>query len=253
MERLSEEFASDVIATTPTVPYILELPRDMLKADELRSLEAGAGAKMLRLPGDAAGDDGESEIVRIVIEKPGDYDQYEGRIQGSRGRGSRTLEPMVEGTLVCPEEYVGSLIQLCETSRGEQLEISYLGEQAGALIRYRLPLVEVISEFFDSLKSISKGYASFDYEASGHNEVDVVKMDILLNGDAVDSLSSLVDRPRAELRGREIAERLSKLLARQQFPIAIQAAVGAKILARATIKAYRKDVLTKVGLFCAVL
>ena len=142
-----------------------------------------------------------------------------------------------------PDEYLGGIIKLCQDRRGVQKELTYVGSRA--MIVYELPLNEVVFDFYDRLKSISKGYASFDYQPIGVREGDLVKMSILVNGDPVDALSMLVHRSRAENRGRQMCERLKDLIPRHLFKIPIQAAIGGKVIARETIAAMRKDVTAK--------
>jgi GTP-binding protein LepA len=153
-------------------------------------------------------------------------------------------EPMVKAQLITPSEYVGTLMELCQDRRGIFANMDYLNEKRVAL-HYRLPLAEIMFDFFDQLKSRSRGYASFDYELAGYEESKMVKMDILLNGQPVDALSIIVHREKAEKVGRVLASKLKKLIPRQMFEVPIQAAVGNKIIARETIAALRKDVLAK--------
>ncbi len=153
-------------------------------------------------------------------------------------------EPMVEISIHLPNEFVGKIIKLCTERRGEQKQIKYITTDRVQLI-YNLPLSEMVFDFYDKLKGLSKGYASMDYEVVGYQESDLVKLDILLNGDSVDALSLITHRQSAQFKGRALTSKLQKLINRQQFDIAIQAAVGAKILARETIKALRKNVLAK--------
>ena len=153
-------------------------------------------------------------------------------------------EPIVKATLITPAEYVGTLMELCQDRRGTFVNMEYLTEKRVSL-HYTLPLAEIMFDFFDQLKSRSRGYASFDYELAGYQESNMVKMDILLNGDPVDALSSIVHRDKAEKIGRALAVKLRKLIPRQLFEVPIQAAIGNKIIARETISALRKDVLAK--------
>ena len=153
-------------------------------------------------------------------------------------------EPMVEISIHLPNEFVGKIIKLCTERRGEQKQIKYITTDRVQLI-YNLPLSEMVFDFYDKLKGLSKGYASMDYEVVGYQESDLVKLDILLNGDSVDALSLITHKQSAQFKGRALTSKLQKLINRQQFDIAIQAAVGAKILARETIKALRKNVLAK--------
>ena len=152
-------------------------------------------------------------------------------------------EPWIKATILVPDEFLGGILQLCTEKRGIQLELTYVGNRAMAV--YRLPLNEVVYDFYDRLKSISRGYASFDYHLDGYGESDLVKLDVLINGDRVDSLSMIVHRSNAEAKGRGICERLKELIPRQNFQVAIQAAIGGRIVARETVKAFRKDVLAK--------
>jgi len=152
-------------------------------------------------------------------------------------------EPWIEATIFTPDEYLGGILKLCQDRRGIQKELSYVG--ARAMVKYELPLNEVVFDFYDRLKSISKGYASFDYTQIGRREGDLVKLQILVNDEPVDALSMLVNRQRAETRGRAMCEKLKDLIPRQMFKIPIQAAIGAKVIARETISALRKDVTAK--------
>lgn len=153
-------------------------------------------------------------------------------------------EPMVRATIHCPREFVGNVLKLCEDKRGVQESMSFHG-LTRAVIVYRLPLNEIVLDFQDRLKSGTKGYASFDYEVVGHQASDLVKLDIKLNGENVDALSIIVHRDRAYPRGKELTEKLQELIERQMFDVAIQAAVGTKVIARSTVKALRKNVTAK--------
>lgn len=152
-------------------------------------------------------------------------------------------EPWIKATILVPDEFLGGILQLCTEKRGIQQELTYVGNRA--MVVYRLPLNEVVYDFYDRLKSISRGYASFDYQLDGYGESDLVKLDVLINGDRVDSLSMIVHRSNAETKGRGICERLRELIPRQMYQVAIQAAIGGRIVARETVKAFRKDVLAK--------
>ena len=152
-------------------------------------------------------------------------------------------EPWIEATIFTPDEYLGGVLKLCQDRRGIQKELTYAGTRA--MVKYDLPLNEVVFDFYDRLKSISKGYASFDYDLIGYRAENLVKMSILVNDEPVDALSMLVHRDRAESRGRQMCERLKDLIPRQMFKIPIQAAIGAKIIARETLSALRKDVTAK--------
>ena len=152
-------------------------------------------------------------------------------------------EPWIRATILVPDDYLGSVLALCEERRGVQKDLTYVGRRAMAV--YRLPLNEVVFDFYDRLKSVSRGYASFDYQMDGYEPGDLVQMNILVNGDPVDALATIVHRSQADRRGRALCERLKELIQRQLFLIAIQAAVGGRVIARETIKALRKDVLAK--------
>jgi GTP-binding protein LepA len=152
-------------------------------------------------------------------------------------------EPWITATILVPDEYLGSILALCEERRGIQKELTYAGKRA--MLVYRLPLNEVVFDFYDRLKSVSRGYASFDYQVEDYQEGDLVLLNILVNGDPVDALAIIVHRSNAERRGRALCERLKELIPRQLFLIAIQAAIGGKVIARETVKALRKDVLAK--------
>jgi len=161
---------------------------------------------------------------------PGTYDHVE--------------EPVVLGTIVTPSAYLGAVLELCQARRGELIDITYLSPER-AEVHYRLPLAEIIFDFFDQLKSKTRGYASLDYEPVGYERADLVRVDILLHGEPVDAFSAVVHRDKAAQYGRQLVERLRGLIPRQLFDVAIQAAIGSRIVARETVKAKRKDVLAK--------
>jgi GTP-binding protein LepA len=152
-------------------------------------------------------------------------------------------EPWIEATILTPDEYLGSVLKLCQDRRGAQKELTYVGNRA--MVKYDLPLNEVVFDFYDRLKSVSRGYASFDYHLTDYKEADLVKLQMLVNGEAVDALSMLVHRTRAEQRGRAMAEKLKELIPPHMFQVPIQAAIGGKIIARETVRAFRKDVTAK--------
>jgi len=152
-------------------------------------------------------------------------------------------EPWIKATIMLPDEYLGGILQLCTERRGQQIELTYAG--ARAMLVYRLPLNEVVFDFYDRLKSISRGYASFDYQMDSYEEGDLVKLSILVNAEPVDALSMIVHRGQSERRGRMMCERLKELIPRQLFKIAVQAAIGGKVIARESISAMRKDVTAK--------
>jgi GTP-binding protein LepA len=205
-ERLSREYDLDLITTAPSVVYQLKLGRS--KTEDAREMELHNPADM-------------PDVNRI----------------------EEIQEPWIDATIYCPDEYLGGILKLCQDRRGIQKDLSYVGGRA--MLRYELPLNEVVFDFYDRLKSISRGYASFDYHQIGHREGDLVKMSVMVNGDPVDALSMIVHRSTAEARGRGMCERLKDLIPRHLFKIPIQAAIGGKIIARETIAALRKDVTAK--------
>jgi GTP-binding protein LepA len=205
-ERLTREYDLDLITTAPSVVYKLSLSKSKTE-----------GAK------------------DIELHNPADMPDP--------NRIDSIQEPWIEATIYCPDEYLGSILKLCQDRRGIQKQLTYVGGRAQ--IVYELPLNEVVFDFYDRLKSISRGYASFDYHQIGHREGDLVKMSIMVNGDPVDALSMIVHRSTAETRGRGMCERLKDLIPRHLFKIPIQAAIGGKVIARETIAAMRKDVTAK--------
>ena len=205
-ERLTREFDLDLITTAPSVVYKLKLSRS--KTEDARDMELHNPADM-------------PDVNRI----------------------DEIQEPWIQATIYCPDEYLGSILKLCQDRRGVQKQLTYVGGRAQ--IVYELPLNEVVFDFYDRLKSISRGYASFDYHQIGHREGDLVKMSIMVNGDPVDALSMIVHRGTAESRGRGMCERLKDLIPRHLFKIPVQAAIGGKVIARETIAAMRKDVTAK--------
>jgi GTP-binding protein LepA len=207
-ERLEREFNLDLIATAPSVVYEIQLRQ-------------------------GANDEGEPEVEEL--HNPADMPDVM-KIEEIR-------EPWITATILTPDEYLGAILKLCQERRGIQKELSYVG--ARAMLVYKLPLNEVVFDFYDRLKSISKGYASFDYQITGHEPGDLVKMQILVNSEPVDALSTLVHRSQAERRGRAMCEKLKDLIPQHMFVIPIQAAIGGKIIARETIRALRKDVTAK--------
>ena len=152
-------------------------------------------------------------------------------------------EPWIKATILVPDDFLGPVLALCQERRGEQLELTYAGTRAMAV--YKLPLNEVVFDFYDRLKSVTRGYASFDYQLEDYREGELVKVSILVNSEPVDALSMIVHRSQSEHRGRAICGRLKELVPRQLFKIPIQAAIGGKVIARETISALRKDVTAK--------
>jgi GTP-binding protein LepA len=205
-ERLTREYDLDLITTAPSVVYEIHLTHS--KTEDARTIE-------LHNPAD--------------MPDPNRIESIE--------------EPWIEATIYVPDEYLGSILKLCQDRRGIQKDLTYVGGRAQ--LRYELPLNEVVFDFYDRLKSISRGYASFDYHQIGYREGDLVKMGILVNNEPVDALSMIVHRGTAEARGRGMCERLKDLIPRHLFKIPIQAAIGGKVIARETIAAMRKDVTAK--------
>src|SRR4051812_10226806 len=211
-ERLTREYDLDLITTAPSVIYNIHLSH----SKEDASREGGLGKV-------------------IQLHNPADMPDPN-RIESIE-------EPWIEATIYVPDDYLGPILKLCQDRRGIQKNLTYVAGRAQ--LTYELPLNEVVFDFYDRLKSISRGYASFDYHMIGHREGDLVKMNILVNGEPVDALSMIVHRAAAEARGRHMCERLKDLIPRHLFKIPIQAAIGGKVIARETIAALRKDVTAK--------
>jgi len=184
-------------------------------------------------------------VVYKVVKKDGTEVRVDNpaKLPGE-GEIEKLLEPLLLAHIYVPNEYVGAVLQLCQDRRGLQKDIKYIGTKR-VQITYEIPLAEVVFDFFDKLKSISRGYASLDYEPLGYQEADLVKLDILINGEPVDALSTIVHRDRAYLRGRQVCEKLKEEIPRQMYEVAIQAAIGSRVIARETQKALRKNVLAK--------
>jgi GTP-binding protein LepA len=157
---------------------------------------------------------------------------------------AQIFEPVVKATIILPTEFVGTVMELCQQRRGTMLGMDYLSEDRVEL-RYTVPMAEIVFDFFDQLKSKTRGYASLDYELTGEEESDLVKVDILLHGDAVDAFSAIVHRDKAMAYGTMMTGKLKELIPRQQFEVPIQAAIGSRVITRETIRAIRKDVLAK--------
>jgi GTP-binding protein LepA len=206
-QRLRDEYEAEVIMTAPTVPY-----KAVLKSD------------------------GSEAVVRIPTDLPAASDVL------------RYLEPIIVGTIVTPADTVSAVMTLCQDRRGRQRELVYVDE-AGTTVTmvYELPLAEVVSDFFDQLKSQTHGMASFDYEDAGYQEADLVCVRVLLNGESVDALAFVSHESKAENKAKAIVAKLKELIERQQFPIAIQGSVRNKVIARETIPAFRKNVLERSG------
>ncbi len=205
-ERLSREYDLDLITTAPSVVYRIQLNKS--RSDDARTIE---------------------------LHNPADYPDP--------SRIETIEEPWIKATIYTPDEHLGAILKLCQDRRGIQTNLTYIGGRAQ--VTYELPLNEVVFDFYDRLKSISRGYASFDYEQIGLREGDLVKMNILVNNEPVDALSMIVHRNVAEARGRGMCERLKDLIPRHLFKVPIQAAIGGKVIARETISAMRKDVTAK--------
>lgn len=201
-ERIEREFGIDIIATSPSVVYEVEL----------------------------------TDKSKVIVDSPTKMPRRE--------IISKTYEPYVKCSIFSPKNYIGPLMELCQNKRGTFINIEYLDTER-VTINYELPLSEIVYDFFDKLKSYTKGYASFDYEVIGYKESNLVKMDILLNGEIVDALSVIVHKDFAYTRGRAVVEKLREIIPRQLFEVPIQAAIGQHIIARETVRALRKDVLAK--------
>jgi GTP-binding protein LepA len=159
------------------------------------------------------------------------------------GSIDKILEPIVRANILVPKDHVGSVITLCIEKRGTQVDMNYMGSQVS--ITYDMPMIEVVSDFFDTLKSVTKGYGSLDYELNRYEEADMVRLDVLINGEKVDALASIVHKDQAKYKGRDLVDRLKELIPRQMFEVAIQVAIGGTIVARSTVKALRKNVIAK--------
>src|SRR5882762_4699285 len=184
-------------------------------------------------------------VVYKVVKKDGNEIRVDNPAKlPPEGEIEKLMEPMLLTHVYVPNEYVGAVLQLCQDRRGVQKDIKYIGGKR-VQITYEIPLAEVVFDFFDKLKSISRGYASLDYEPLGYQEADLVKLDILINGEPVDALSTIVHRDRAYQRGRVICEKLKEEIPKQMYEVAIQAAIGSRVIARETQKALRKNVLAK--------
>ena len=221
-ERLTREYDLDLITTAPSVVYRIQLGR---------SKRGDPGATS----GRTVVGEGEDGGSLIELHNPADMPDP--------SRIELIEEPWIEATIYVPDEYLGPILKLCQDRRGIQKNLTYVGGRAQ--LTYELPLNEVVFDFYDRLKSMSKGYASFDYHQIGHREGDLVKMSILVNEEPVDALSMIVHRGTAEVRGRGMVERLKDLIPRHLFKIPIQAAIGGKVIARETLSAMRKDVTAK--------
>ncbi|AHX11664.1 GTP-binding protein LepA [Neorickettsia helminthoeca str. Oregon] len=185
-----------------------------------------------------------SVVYRIHMRNGSVLELYNPTAMPDPSKIEKIEEPWIKASIMLPGDYIGEVINLCNEKRGEQIDLGYVDNKA--ILTYRLPLSEIVFDFYDRLKSMSKGYASLDWEISEYQANDLVKLSILINGEEADALSILVYRPSADRRGREICERLKDLIPRQQYKIAIQAAIGGKVVARETVNPYRKDVTAKL-------
>lgn len=209
-QRLEQEYNASVIVTAPTVPYKAVL----------------SSAKLIKEHG--------SEEITII--NPAQFPE--------RSQVLEYLEPMVMGTIIAPDDFTGKIMSLCQNRRAVQKNMLYIDDHR-VMMKYVFPLNEIVVDFYDQLKSMSSGYASFDYEGAGYEPAELIKIDFLLNGRPVEELATIVHKERAYSMGKAICERLKDSIPRQMFEIAVQAAIGSKIIARETIKAYRKNVLAK--------
>ena len=184
-------------------------------------------------------------VAYKIVDKEGNESRIENpSLLPEVNKFKEILEPISRAKILVPEKYIGSVMTLCNERRGHQCSMRYLSGQAE--LTYDLPLNEIVIDFFDRLKSVSRGYASLDYSFERYEESDVIKLDILLNGDKVDALALMVHRSSASNKARQLTESLRKVIPRQQFDVAIQASIGGKIIARKTVKAYRKNVTAKL-------
>lgn len=183
-------------------------------------------------------------VVYEVLLKDGELIEVENPSRlPDPGKIEEIREPIITSTILVPQDYVGAVMTLCNQKRGVQRNMQYMGRQV--MLTYDMPMNEVVMDFFDKLKSTSRGYASLDYEFKEFQTADLVKLDILVNSERVDALSLIVHRASSQYRGRELAAKMRELIPRQMFDIAVQAAIGSHIIARETIKALRKNVLAK--------
>ena len=183
-------------------------------------------------------------VVYEVVMRDGSVIQIENPAKlPDLGKIEEVREPIITATIFVPQDYLGNVITLCNHKRGNQVDMHYHGRQVKLV--YEMPMAEVVMDFFDKLKSCSKGYASLDYDFKEYRAADVVKLDILINGEKVDALSLIVHRANSQYRGRELASKMRELIPRQMYDVAIQAAIGSHIIARENVKAMRKDVLAK--------
>jgi translation elongation factor EF-4 len=250
-QRLEQEHGASVIVTAPTVPVRIQFqdPQAASKHSNKETISLAMSATSSTSPSSSSSSweninnsttssssSSSSSLGFIELQNPSEFPQNQ--------RLSAVYEPTVRATIITPTEMVGSLMTLCQDRRGELLEHSVLGTTR-AMLRYCLPLAELGGDFYDELKSSSSGYASFDYEEGEYRPADLVRLDVLVNGEAVDALARVVHRSRAAPVGRALVAKLRELMDRQQFDVALQASAGGRVVARETLKAFRKNVIAK--------
>jgi translation elongation factor EF-4 len=228
-QRLEQEHGASVIVTAPTVPVRIQLHGESQNPSK-------SNTNQRNIFSDSSLSLSSMSSSCIELQNPSEFPQNQ--------RLSAVYEPTVRATIIAPTEMVGSLMTLCQERRGELLEHSILGTTR-AMLRYCLPLAELGGDFYDELKSSSSGYASFDYEEGEYRQADLVRLDVLVNGEAVDALARVVHRSRAAPVGRALVAKLRELMDRQQFDVALQASAGGRVVARETLKAFRKNVIAK--------
>ncbi len=226
-ERLEREFDLDLITTAPSVIYKIYLRTPHRGAD------ASSRSPLNRVEHNSSDNNDEKNV--LYVHSPAEMPDVM--------KIEKMEEPWIKATIMTPDQYLGSVLDLCTQKRGIQKELSYVGDRA--MLVYRLPLNEIVYDFYDRLKSCSRGYASFDWQMDGYEESQLVKLTIMVNGEPVDALSFITHKARAEGRGRAICAKLKDLIPKQMFNIAIQATIGGKIVARETVTAMRKDVTAK--------
>ena len=236
-DRLREEFDSDVVATAPTVPYKLTKMINKSSAREFVENASSSSDKRSELDPDDQKIEGVKSVT--VITSPLALEANAGLL-----RDTKIQERLVEATIIVPTEYTGKILELCNERRGESLEHSQL-DSLRAMLRYKLPLGEIASDFADELKSRTSGYATFDYELAGWQFADICRLDVLVNGEVVDAMATLCHRSKAVDIAKKVVKKVKDALPRQMFEVAVQASLSGKIIARETVSAMRKNVLAK--------
>jgi GTP-binding protein LepA len=236
-DRLREEFDSDVVATAPTVPYKLTKMINKSSAREFAENASSSGDNRSELDPDDQKIEGVKSVT--VITSPLALEANAGL-----PRDTKIQERLVEATIIVPTEYTGKILELCNERRGESLEHSQL-DSLRAMLRYKLPLGEIASDFADELKSRTSGYATFDYELAGWQFADICRLDVLVNGEVVDAMATLCHRSKAVDIAKKVVKKVKDALPRQMFEVAVQASLSGKIIARETVSAMRKNVLAK--------